>query len=164
MSSLVFSFPRMETKYPIFWHTRIRCCFLILTHYRDVIMSTMATQITSVSTVWSIVCSATDQRNHQSSASLAFVGGIHRWPVNSPHKEPVTRKIFPFVDVIMANHTMKKTDLRNLLHVVERPAGMRNISQYISVFAISTTPTKLQTSVMLCFPATPYLQQKGHEI
>ena len=42
-----------------------------------------------------------DQRKHQSSASLAFVRGIHRWPVNSPHKGPVTRKMFPFDDVIM---------------------------------------------------------------
>ena len=46
-------------------------------------------------------CSGADQRKHQSSASLAFVGGIHRWPVNSPHKEPLTRKMFPFDDVII---------------------------------------------------------------
>ena len=39
-----------------------------------------------------------------SSASLAFVRGIHRWPVNSPHKGPVTRKMFPFDDVMMANN------------------------------------------------------------
>ena len=43
------------------------------------------------------------QRKHQSSASLAFVWGIHRRPVNSPHKWPVTRKMFPFDDVIMSN-------------------------------------------------------------
>ena len=42
-----------------------------------------------------------DQIKHQSSASLAFVWGIHRSPVNSPHKWPVTRKMFPFDDVIM---------------------------------------------------------------
>ena len=42
-----------------------------------------------------------DQRKHQRSASLAFVRGIHRGPVNSPHKWPVTRKMFPFDDVIM---------------------------------------------------------------
>ena len=47
------------------------------------------------------LCSAADQRKHQSSASLAFVEGIHRWPVNSPHKGPVTQKMFPFDDVIM---------------------------------------------------------------
>ena len=42
-----------------------------------------------------------NQRKHQSSAPLAFVQGIHRRPVNSPHKWPVTRKMFPFDDVIM---------------------------------------------------------------
>ena len=63
-------------------------------HYGDVIMSAMASQITSISMVCSTVCSGADQRKHQSSASLAFVKGIHWWPVNSPHKRPVTRKRF----------------------------------------------------------------------
>ena len=58
-------------------------------------------QIPCVSIVYSTVCSDADQRKHQSSASLAFVRDIHRWPVNSPHKGPVTRKMFPFDDVIM---------------------------------------------------------------
>ena len=49
-------------------------------------MSAMASQITSVSIVYSIVWSDPDQRKHQSSVSLAFVTGIHRLPVNSPHK------------------------------------------------------------------------------
>ena len=53
-------------------------------HYRDVIISAMASQTTSVSIVYSIVCWGVDQRKHQSSAPLAFVRGIHRWPVNSP--------------------------------------------------------------------------------
>ena len=35
---------------------------------------------------YSTVYSGADQRKHQSSASLAFVRRIHRWPVNSPHK------------------------------------------------------------------------------
>ena len=61
----------------------------------------MASQITSLTIVYSTVYSGTDQRKHQSSASLVFVRGIHRWPVNSPHKGPVTRKMFPFYDVIM---------------------------------------------------------------
>ena len=51
--------------------------------------------------VYSTVYSGVDQRKHQSSASLAFVWGIHRGSVNSPHKWPVTRKMFPFDDVIM---------------------------------------------------------------
>ena len=58
-------------------------------------------QITSLTTVYSIVHSSKDQRKHQRSASLAFVREFTRWPVNSPHKWPVTRKIFPFVDVNM---------------------------------------------------------------
>ena len=49
-----------------------------------------------------IVYSGADQSKHQNSASLAFVWGIHRGPVNSPHKWPVTRKMFPFDDVIMS--------------------------------------------------------------
>ena len=70
-------------------------------HYDDVIMGQIASQITSLTIVYSIVYSSTDQRKHQSSVSLAFVRGIHRGPVNSPHKGPVTRKMFPFDDVIM---------------------------------------------------------------
>ena len=46
-------------------------------------------------------CSGVDQRKHQNSALLAFVRRIHRWSVNSPHKGPVTRKMFPFDDIIM---------------------------------------------------------------
>ena len=57
-------------------------------------MRTMASQITSLTIVYSAVYSGADQRKHQSSASLAFVRGIHQWPVNSPHKWPVTRKSF----------------------------------------------------------------------
>ena len=70
-------------------------------HCIDVIMTTMASQITSLTVVYSIAYSDADQRKHQSSASLTFVRGIHRGPVNSPHKGPVTRKMFPFDDVIM---------------------------------------------------------------
>ena len=66
-------------------------------------MGAMASQITSLTIVYSTVDSGVDQRKHQSSASLAFVRRIHRWPVNSPHKWPVTRKMFPFDDVIMVN-------------------------------------------------------------
>ena len=57
-------------------------------------MSAMSSQITSLTVVYSSVYSGADQRKHQSYASLAFVLGIHRWPVNSSHKGPVTRKIF----------------------------------------------------------------------
>ena len=76
-------------------------------HYNDVIMSAMASQITSLAIVYSIVYSGADKRKHQGSASLAFVRGIHRWPGNSPHKGPVTRKMFPFDDVIMTTGKRK---------------------------------------------------------
>ena len=64
-------------------------------------MTMLASQITSLTVVYSIVYSGVNQRKHQSSASLAFVREIHRGPVNFPHKWPVTRKMFPFDDVIM---------------------------------------------------------------
>ena len=57
-----------------------------------------------------------DQRKHQSSALLAFVRGIHRWPVNSPHTWPVTRKMFPFDDVIMNQATTKQNANSNRVH------------------------------------------------
>ena len=74
-------------------------------HYIDVTMSVMASQITSLTIVCSSVYSGAYQRKHQSPASLVFVWGIHRWPVNSPHKAPVTRKMVPFNDVIMQTRT-----------------------------------------------------------
>ena len=64
-------------------------------------MGAVASQITSLTIVSSIVYSDADQRKHQSSSSLAFVREIHRVPVNSPHKWPVPRKMFPFENVIM---------------------------------------------------------------
>ena len=74
-------------------------------HYSDVIMIMLVSQITSLVIVYSTVYSGTDQRKHQSSASLAFVRGIHQWLVNSSHKGPVTLKMFPFDDAIMNVYT-----------------------------------------------------------
>ena len=73
-------------------------------------MGAKASQMTSLTIVYSTIYSGADQRKHQSSASLAFVWGIHRWPVNSPHKWPVTRKMLPFDDVIMDQETVKSRD------------------------------------------------------
>ena len=70
-----------------------------LLHYSDVIMAAMASQIASVSSVYSTVCSGANQRKHQSSASLAFVRGLHRWSMNSPRKGSATRKMFLLYDV-----------------------------------------------------------------
>ena len=76
-------------------------------HDSNVIMSAMTSQITGVSSVCSAVCSCANQRKRKSSASLAFVRGIHQWPVDSPHKGPVTRKMFPFDDIMgCVNHVL----------------------------------------------------------
>ena len=83
----------------------VRTCVYLHMHrflyYDDVIMGAMASQIISLTIVYSTVYSYTDQRIHQSSASLAFMRGIHLGPVNSPHKWPITREMFPFDDVII---------------------------------------------------------------
>ena len=80
--------------------------------YNDVIMVAMASQNTSLTIVYSTVYSGTDQRKHQSFASLVFVWGIHRWAANSPHKRPVTRKMVPFDDVIMILQCNGRTTLK----------------------------------------------------
>ena len=85
-------------------------------HYNDVIMRPLVSEITSLTIVYSTVYWVADQRKYQSFVSLAFVRRIHRWPVNSQHKGPVTRKLFPFADVIMVlryltmDVTLRQTD------------------------------------------------------
>ena len=74
---------------------------LLPVHYSNVIMSTMAFQITCVAIVCSIVCSGTDKRKHQRSATLVFVREIHWWPLDCPHKGLVMLIMFPFGDGIM---------------------------------------------------------------
>ena len=87
------------------------------THINDVIMGTIASQITSLTIVHSIIYSDGDQGKHQSASSLAF-RGIHRGPVNFPHKWPVTRKLFPFDDVIMEVNPMVTSDSRHKVLVM----------------------------------------------
>ena len=70
-------------------------------------MGAMAYQITSPTLVYSTVYLGADKKN-QSSAPLAFVRSIYRWPVNSPHKGPATRNMFPFDVVIMRPEYSKK--------------------------------------------------------
>ena len=84
----------------------------------------MASQITSLTIVYSTVYSGANQRKHQSSASRTFVRGIHWSPANSPHKEPVTRKMFPFDDAIMTIHETENNPL---------PAGHKLVISYLSL-------------------------------
>ena len=105
-------------------------------HYGDVIMDAIASQIISLTIVYSIVYSDADQRKHQSSASLAFVRGIHRGPVNSPHKWPVTRKMFPFDDVIMicpnGDDTLLQGSLWKHVYIIHHLIGTVNIVTFIT--------------------------------
>ena len=89
-------------------------------------MGSIVHQITRLAIVYSAVYSGADQRKHQSSASLAFVRGIHRGPVNSPHKWPVTRVMVPFDDVIMNIKTklyVPPVPLCNLCSVISAKLG-----------------------------------------
>ena len=82
-------------------------------------MGTLASQITSLTIVYSALYSSADQSKHQSSASLAFVWRIHRGPVNSPHKWPVTRKMSPFDDVIMSKWNFGVTQVTQVCGTFE---------------------------------------------
>ena len=73
----------------------------LVQHYSDAIMSAMASQITGVFSVYSTVCPGANQGKHQSSASLAFVRGMHQGTVDSRYKRAVTRKMFPFDNAII---------------------------------------------------------------
>ena len=108
-------------------------CYLV-DHYNNVTMSAMEFQIISLTIVYSGVYSGTDQRKHLSSASLAFVRGIHLWPMNSPHKGLVTRKMFD--DVIMHWHRYRAT---RAFRGIADSHGI--LERNISHFSFRTLPT-----------------------
>ena len=95
--------------------------------YDDVTMGAIASQITSLTIVYSIDCSGAYQSKHQGSASLAFVRGIHRGPVNSPHKWPVTRKMSPFDDVIMRASGQSVSELDKIPLALSRVGSLLGI-------------------------------------
>ena len=86
-------------------------------------MNAMASQITGLTIVYWTVYLGVDQRQDQSSASLAFVWGIHQWPVHSPHKRPVTQKMFPFDDVIMGLPEIPRATFIGMLYNRACPPG-----------------------------------------
>ena len=92
----IFHFTKWLSLSPI-----LNCCFHLIPRYSDVVMSAMASQITSLMIVYSTVYSDADKKKHQRSAPLAFVREIHCWPVNSSQKGPATRKMILFRDIIM---------------------------------------------------------------
>ena len=100
-------------------------------HYNDVVMGAIASQITSLTIVYSTVYSDADQRKHQSSTSLAFVRESHRGPMNSPHKWPVTRKMFPFDDV-----SMTSTKMMTVCRSTDTEGGSQNGGQFLDYLSI----------------------------
>ena len=118
-------------------------------HYCDVIMSRIVSQITSFAIVYSTVYSGANQRKHQSSMSLAFVQGIHRWPVNSPHKWPVTGKMFPF-DVIIMSWSDKIHPTYTLVNLTSQSTGSSLIKVMdCSLFSFKPFPELLLTCCQL---------------
>ena len=81
-------------------------------HYPDATMGAVASQITSLTIVYSTVYSGADQRKHQSFASLAFVRGIHRGPVNSPQMASNAESVS-----IWWRHHEQKTQ-QNCVHIL----------------------------------------------
>ena len=119
-------------------------------------MSTMTSQITSFTIDYSTVYSGTDQRKYQSSASLASVRGIQRWPMNSLHKGPVTRKMFPFDDVIMDNrrlcwHAWKGSDLQDTDCCYKSPIWYaQNTQRHTRHLKLTWIPRSLFSVVKFC--------------
>ena len=112
-----FNFNRLSILYRAIGNSEI-LCHNKDAHYIDVIMGAMASQITSLTIVYSTVYSGADQRKHQSSASLAFVREIHRWLVNSLHKWPVTRKMFPrtnFLILVPVSHDKELQEFKEIV-------------------------------------------------
>ena len=87
-------------------------------HYNDVTMDEIASQTTSV---YSTVCSGTDERKHQSSASLAFAHGIHR---------PLSSAFY-----ILFWQTLNSCDVMELRHI----AGVGILSQRVDVLPQSVS-------------------------
>ena len=136
-------------------------------------MGAVASQITSLTIVYSTVYSGADQRKYQSSASLAFLWGINRGQVKSQDKWPVTRKMFSFDDVIMCKLALNWTHLmiiqhwfREWLGAVRQPAiTWANIDPAVCRHmaspghnGFSKTTTKILRSITLLLIVSTYWQ------
>ena len=126
-------------------------------HYHDVIMSSLASQITSLTIVYSTVYSRTDQGKHQSSASLAFVRGIHRWPVNSPHKGPVTNvpiwwrhHASNYVMLVWLPSPENKLITSSCLNLRYNMAKDKNVEVFLFYCCFFSWPQKLREFKSLC--------------
>ena len=111
-------------------------------HYNDVIMSTIASQITSLRIVYSTVIRAQIKENIKVLRHWPLCGESPG-PVNSPHKGPVTRKMFPFDDVIMVMRTTG-----NQLIAFTKSPGMRGL-MFTFMFAWISSPANCRYAYCL---------------
>ena len=130
--SSILQVPGQSNDWPITSHSFLKNTYK---HFNDVTKGAMASQITSLTIVYASVYSSVYQSKHQSSALLAFVRGIHRGPVNSPHKEPVTRKMFPFDDVIINRSPESKRSLKYKQNKTKQNTTVKIIMEYTGRFA-----------------------------
>ena len=127
-------------------------------------MTMLASQITSLPVVCSIVYSDVNQRKHQSSASLAFVREIHRGPVNFPHKWPVTRKMFPFDDVITSiQYPNQLGEMSYSVTVVSCAKKHHNQLYQMQTYDVRNTPQETSTSLQESVLLNPPPPQKKKE-
>ena len=137
-------------------------------HYNDVMMGAIASQITSLPIVYSIVYSDADQRKHPNSTSLAFEQGIHRGLVNSPHKWPVTRKRFPFGDVVMVHRWIPKNCIDDKSTLVQAMAWCLQVTSHylnqcwpISILPYGVTRPQLVNSLALGYITVILMYNQG---
>ena len=122
-------------------------------HCTEVMMCAVASQITNLMIVYSTVYWRADRRKHQNSASLVFVRGIHRWPMNSPHKLPVTRKMF--TPVTSSRQIVWLPSASEITVTKMVVAGIKS-TQYTS-FCISMTKQRhLQLTLQYCVTGPSY--------
>ena len=98
-------------------------------------MGAVASQITSLTIVYWTIYSGADQRKHQSSASLAFVREFTGDRI-SPHKGPVTRKMFQFDDVIMKIIISVYSELIQITFYIKSQTNLNYISTQFILFTI----------------------------
>ena len=82
-------------------------------------MGATVSQISSLAIIYWTAYSGADERKHKSSSSLAFVRGILRGPMISPHKWPVTGEMFPFDDVIMVYAQIVRMSVNGKLSTIK---------------------------------------------
>ena len=104
-------------------------------------------------------CSCADKKD-QSSASLVVVRGIHRWPMNSPIKRPVTRKMIPFDHVTMGmRHSFEITDVTyvclNTSNIICLHFGHSCIQHLVTVLHVVGC-LKLVVFISVCIPTKKY--------